>query len=74
MNRYLKELGYEVVLYVAYMPNQNTAPLWYKQCLWNNFMNTAGAFQGEIEGEELKGYNLLLHRKIIRNSFMMRRK
>lgn len=59
MNRYLKELGYEVVLYVAYMPNQNTAPLWYKQCLWNNFMNTAGAFQGEIEGEELKGYNLL---------------
>ena len=59
MNRYLKELGYEVVLYVAYMPNRNTAPLWYKQCLWNNFMNTAGAFQGEIEGEELKGYNLL---------------
>lgn len=59
MNRYLKELGYEVVLYVAYMPNRNTVPLWYKQCLWNNFMNTAGAFQGEIEGEELKGYNLL---------------
>lgn len=59
MNRYLKELGYEVVLYVTYMPNRNTAPLWYKQCLWNNFMNTAGAFQGEIEGEEIKGYNLL---------------
>lgn len=74
MNRYLKELGYEVVLYVTYMPNRNTAPLWYKQCLWNNFMNTAGAFQGEIEGEEIKGYNLLFTEEHYPDSFMMRRK
>ncbi len=48
---YLEAFGYEVKVYVGFMPNENSGIMWYKQCIWNNFMEQQGYFKCKQSGE-----------------------
>lgn len=54
---YLEAFGYEVKVYVGFMPNENSGIMWYKQCIWNNFMERQGYFKCNVENGRIEGYN-----------------
>ena len=55
---YLEAFGYEVKVYVGFMPNKNSGIMWYKQCIWNNFMEQQGYFKCNVENGQIEGYNV----------------
>lgn len=54
---YLEAFDYEVKVYVGFMPNRNCEIMWYKQCIWNNFMEQQGYFKCNVENGRIEGYN-----------------